>query len=193
MVKVVAVCICPECGKTDKRIIVEGNNDDAQHIKEYCEQNPDLCIDCWEKEMKAAKMVMGAPAYRVQRQPPETVSDERKSCAYRLRTESAENVKMIASRVAAEVVRTIDALEAGFTAADRKCPGFAMLDKQLSKIRVRMQDCDGVRSAAEDVVIIYGRLLDVGDNLPDKSRALCRALHLLPAPGNDTHRRLLGM
>lgn len=88
MAKAVAVCVCPECGKTYERQIEGYNRADANSKKDYAEHCPGLCLDCWKKEQKenAAKE---AAALKAKYQLPDIVgvSDKQTAYAERLRYE----------------------------------------------------------------------------------------------------------
>lgn len=86
MAKAVAVCVCPECGKTYERQIEGYNRTDANSKKDYAEHCPGLCLDCWKKEQRenAAKE---AAALKAKYQLPEIVGVSDKQTAY------AENLR----------------------------------------------------------------------------------------------------
>ena len=86
MAKAVAVCVCPECGKTYERQIEGYNRADANSKKDYAEHCPGLCLDCWKKEQpeNAAKE---AAALKAKYQLPEIVGVSDKQTAY------AENLR----------------------------------------------------------------------------------------------------
>nr|DAK52607.1 MAG TPA: C2H2 type zinc-finger protein [Caudoviricetes sp.] len=86
MAKAVAVCVCPECGKTYERQIEGYNRADANSKKDYAEHCPGLCLACWKKEQQenAAKE---AAALKEKYQLPEIVGVSDKQTAY------AENLR----------------------------------------------------------------------------------------------------
>lgn len=86
MAKAVAVCVCPECGKTYERRIDGWNRADAENRKSYAENHPGLCPLCWKKEQQenAAKE---AAALKAKYQLPEIVGVSDKQTAY------AENLR----------------------------------------------------------------------------------------------------
>lgn len=88
MAKAVAVCVCPECGKTYERQIEGRNRADANSKKDYAEHCPGLCLDCWKKQ-KAAQRKIENEEYIKKYNLPEIkgVSDKQTAYADRLRYE----------------------------------------------------------------------------------------------------------
>lgn len=88
MAKAVAVCVCPECGKTYERQIDGYNRADADSKKDYAENYPGLCLDCWKKQ-KEAQLAMENEEYKKKYNLPEIkgVSDKQIAYAVRQRNE----------------------------------------------------------------------------------------------------------
>lgn len=86
MAKAVAVCVCPECGKTYERRIDGWNRADAENRKSYAENHPGLCPLCWKKEQQG-KAANEAAALKAKYQLPDIVgvSDKQTVYADRLR------------------------------------------------------------------------------------------------------------
>ena len=103
--------------------------------------------------------------------------------------EKAARLESTAAKVAETVIETIDKIEDDAKDKSRRHPGYDTIAKRLPRIREAMMDRDGIRAAAEDVVMIYGSIL----NAKNKAIGLEMTLGSYAVGYDPVQRRLLGL